>query len=258
MTKIESASQLRELADSIGEMATFQMRIERAFAEETKRRKEAGEPKLTKTHLWKAAGVSSSAASHWFNGENGADLDACIKIAPLLRVNPYWLYDESKPIHDGALLSLYGGGVSSVSESYDVAPTELGDTALIRGYVPLISWVQAGDWQAVIDNLSPGEGELVETTYNAKRHTYALRVKGDSMEPRFPDGSILIVEPDEPAVHGKFVIVRQNGNTEATFKQLVQDGSNYYLKPLNPRYPIMELRPDAVICGVVKRVEMDV
>ena len=54
------------------------------------------------------------------------------------------------------------------------------------------------------------------------------------------------------------VIVRQNGNTEATFKQLMQDGGKSYLKPLNPRYPIMELMPDAVFCGVVKRVEMDV
>lgn len=123
--------------------------------------------------------------------------------------------------------------------------------------VPLISWVQAGSWQDVIDNLQPGQGERIATTWQARTHTFALRVRGDSMEPRFPDGSIIIVEPEIHAQPGDFVIVRQNGD-EVTFKQLVQDGATYYLKPLNPRYPILKLEESAVICGVVKRVEMDV
>lgn len=140
--------------------------------------------------------------------------------------------------------------------SQSLGNTEDGPT--LASSVPLISWVQAGEWQGVIDNLQPGEGDRVETTYKAKAHTYALRVKGDSMEPRFPEGCILIVEPEEVATPGKFVIVRQNGGTEATFKQLVKDGDTFYLKPCNPRYPILALDKDAVICGVVKRVEIDV
>ena len=128
----------------------------------------------------------------------------------------------------------------------------------IKGQVPLISWVQAGNWGGVIDNLAAGDGERIETSAHIKEHTYALRVRGDSMEPKFPDGAILIVEPDEDPMPGKYVIVRQNGDSEATFKQLVKDGDHLYLKPLNSRYPILELRKDAVFCGVVKRVEMDV
>lgn len=127
----------------------------------------------------------------------------------------------------------------------------------IKGTVPLISWVQAGHWQEAIDNLQPGEGAQVPTTYRVRPHTYALRVRGDSMEPKFPNGAIIIVEPGEHPEHGAYVIVRQNGD-EATFKQLIQDGGRYFLKPLNPRYPIMEMAQDAVFCGVVKRLEMDV
>jgi SOS-response transcriptional repressor LexA len=127
----------------------------------------------------------------------------------------------------------------------------------LKGTVPLISWIQAGQWCDVIDNLHPGEGERIHTTYRVRKHTYALRVRGDSMEPKFPDGAILIVEPEENPASGSFVIVRHNGG-EATFKQLMVDGETRYLKPLNPRYPIMEMKPDAVFCGVVKRMEMDV
>ena len=128
----------------------------------------------------------------------------------------------------------------------------------IRGNVPLISWVQAGCWNYVQDNLHVGDGEIIQTTYRARRHTYALRVKGDSMEPKFPDGCTIIVEPEETPIHGSFVVVRQNGDTEATFKQLVIDGGKSFLKPINARYPIMELLDDAVFCGVVKKMEMDV
>jgi phage repressor protein C with HTH and peptisase S24 domain len=72
---------------------TFQERIKQAFEEEAARRADAGEPRLTKTDIWKAAGASSGAATHWFNGSNGMDMATCMKVAPLLKVNAQWLYD---------------------------------------------------------------------------------------------------------------------------------------------------------------------
>lgn len=157
---------------------------------------------------------------------------------------------------DKYLDQMEAGSARHVSEPH--APYNIEPGPGLAGRVPLISWVQAGDWQEVIDNEAPGQGEMIETSYRARRHTYALRVKGDSMQPRFPEGAILIIEPEEEAMPGKFVVVRQNGDSEATFKQLISDGGRLYLKPLNERYPILELRQDAVFCGVVKRVEMDV
>lgn len=117
--------------------------------------------------------------------------------------------------------------------------------------VPIVSWVTAGHWAQAIDLLQPGEGERISTSIKVRPHTYALIVDGDSMEPEFTDGDIIIVEPEEEPVPGKFVIIRQNGD-EATFKQLISDGGRWLLKPLNPRYPVMEMRDDAVFCGVVK------
>ncbi|MBS0497522.1 MAG: S24 family peptidase [Proteobacteria bacterium] len=68
------------------------------------------------------------------------------------------------------------------------------------------------------------------------------------MKPDFIDGMILIVEPDMSYLPNDFVIVK-NGD-EATFKQVIKDGSDWYLKPLNPRYLIKSLG-DARIMGVV-------
>lgn len=136
-----------------------------------------------------------------------------------------------------------------IDPMYAAGKHELEPAPDLKGTVPLINDVPAGDFREMIDNLTPGEGERVTTSYPIRRHTFALRVKGDSMEPDFPAGIILIVEPDREPLPGNFVIAK-NGNNETTFKQLVKDGSDWYLKPLNTRYPL-KLLGDAQIVGVV-------
>ncbi|CAN5731973.1 LexA family transcriptional regulator [soil metagenome] len=124
----------------------------------------------------------------------------------------------------------------------------------MRGEVPLVSEVEAGRYTA-IGNFKPRSGlELVPVTVQVKRHTFALRVYGDSMisdsNDSFPAGSLLIVEPDLEAQPGDYVIVK-NAEGETTFKQLIKDGGEFYLKPLNTRYPIKPLGGAEVI-GVVR------
>jgi SOS-response transcriptional repressor LexA len=126
----------------------------------------------------------------------------------------------------------------------------------MSGEVPLVSQVEAGRY-TVIDNFKPKKTkslQLVRTTVEIKRHTFALRVHGDSMisdsNDSFPDGSIVIVEPDFEALPGDYVIAK-NADGETTFKQLVKDAGEFYLKPLNARYPIKPLG-DAEIIGVVR------
>lgn len=126
---------------------------------------------------------------------------------------------------------------------------------LIRGAVPLISDVQAGMYTEFVDNTHPGDGgqELIPTSVPINRHTFALRVSGDSMEPEFHEGMILIIEPELDPNPGDFVVAK-NGNEETTFKKLVKDGADWYLEPLNPRYPIKPLG-DSKIIGVLRAVE---
>lgn len=128
----------------------------------------------------------------------------------------------------------------------------------LRGKVPLISWVQAGQWCEISDQFQPGDAESWrETTARVSAGAYALRIVGDSMEPAIPRGAVVIVDPAIEATNGRVVVVRQNGDSEATIKRLVIEGGVRYLKPDNPRYPIMEMRADAVICGVAIKVEQD-
>ncbi len=122
----------------------------------------------------------------------------------------------------------------------------------LRGRVPLISWVQAGQWSEAADPYAAGVAEdWILTGAKVGPHAYALRVRGDSMEPEFSEGDILIVDPDVQPTNGRFVIVRLDDAQEATFKQLVTDGGRQYLKPTNPRYPIIEVNENATFCGAI-------
>lgn len=126
----------------------------------------------------------------------------------------------------------------------------------IHGSVPLLSNVQAGMYKEFVDNFQHGDPtiERHHSIAPVRQHTFALRVVGDSMEPKFQEGMILIVEPEIDANPGDYVIVK-NGNDETTFKQLIKDGPDWYLKPLNDRYPIKPLGASTII-GVVRAVEL--
>lgn len=128
----------------------------------------------------------------------------------------------------------------------------------IRGTVPLISWTAAGRWADVVDSLQPGDAEeWVSTTATVGPNAFALRVVGDSMEPRIPDGSIVIIDPARNYQHGSIILAKRVQDQQATLKQLWYDGATPRLRPLNERYPIMEMPDDTRVIGVAVKLELD-
>lgn len=111
---------------------------------------------------------------------------------------------------------------------------------------------------------SEGENETaVYPSVKLGAGAFALRVLGDSMVDvggplSFPPGCIIIVDPTRKANPGDNVVVKLATAEGAVFNQLETDGAAQFLKPLNSRYPIMPLPPDAVILGVVVHMQIDV
>lgn len=149
-------------------------------------------------------------------------------------------------------------------------PPEQGEnfaTMSLRGnthQVPEISWVQAGHWTEIIDNFEPGQGEKMHhVALPVGPNAYALRIKGDSMlappggVPTYPEGFIIIVDPSIDPTHNADCVFRKPDSDEATFKRLVIDGDQCYLKPLNPAYPLMEIDESYNYCGTCIHVGMD-
>jgi SOS-response transcriptional repressor LexA len=78
---------------------------------------------------------------------------------------------------------------------------------------------------------------------------FALLVLGDSMNPEFAEGDVIVIEPEGLATDGSFVLARHAD--EWIFRQLVADGTAWQLRPLNPSYPTVTLPDLAAIRGVI-------
>ncbi len=134
-------------------------------------------------------------------------------------------------------------------EEYNAKPC-----SIVRGLQPLISWVQAGEWSAIGGKFKLGDAEdLLPCPVRCSKDAFVLRVRGQSMAPKFQDGDLIFVDPQVAPSDGKYVVVRLEDSQEATFKQLIVEGGRQYLQAVNPDWPnrIIEVDANATICGVV-------
>ncbi|MHA3063108.1 S24 family peptidase [Acinetobacter sp. ANC 4641] len=125
--------------------------------------------------------------------------------------------------------------------------------------VPLISYVQAGEFcEAIAQEASSYVVTYLEEISDC---SFALEIKGNSMQPDFKEGDVIIVDTKVTPHPGDYVIA-QNGNDEATFKKYKPRGYNaegveiFELEPLNPDYPILksDIQKIRIIGTVVEHI----
>lgn len=78
---------------------------------------------------------------------------------------------------------------------------------------------------------------------------FALMVLGDSMEPEFAEGEIILIEPEGLATDGSFVLAQLAG--EWIFRQLARQGEGWRLQALNPAYPAADIPGLEAVKGVI-------
>ncbi|QAB30922.1 LexA family protein [Pantoea ananatis] len=192
------------------------------------------ERKLTQAQLGKAIGVSDVTVGYWEKDQNQPGGLSLTKLAKFF----------------------------GVSESFIVSGREEGSNVTFSpmGYrkIPVISWVQAGHWTSATD-ASNVEGALdyILTSAPHSIGTFALLIRGKSMEPDFREGDSIIVDPDLYPKPGDYVVAK-NGSDEATFKKyrsrgVTEDGEDAFeLVPLNEDFATLNsLQENIEIIGVV-------
>ncbi|WP_193051050.1 LexA family protein [Pseudoalteromonas undina] len=122
----------------------------------------------------------------------------------------------------------------------------------LKAAVPLISWVQAGAWSE-ISEIKAYDAERYLCPVKCSHLTFALKVQGVSMEPKFFDGDLIFVDPEAECIHGSYVVARLDDNNEATFKQLIIESGHKFLKAANPNWP-EQLIPINGNCTLVGKV----
>ena len=99
--------------------------------------------------------------------------------------------------------------------------------------------VAGGKPMEMIDNFDPDDvrsWEEIDRKLVQKGNTYFfLRIKGDSMEPRIPDGSTVLVRQQEDIESGQIAVVAIGDS--ATCKKVVKSENGVFLMPFNPNHP---------------------
>ncbi len=105
--------------------------------------------------------------------------------------------------------------------------------------VPLIGFAQAGGEGFFDDGGYPvgGGWDEVSLPEIADPNAYALEVSGDSMEPVFRDGDLVIVSPNAPIRRGDRVVVRTRAGAVMTKQLQRRSARRVELLSLNPAHP---------------------
>lgn len=181
-------------------------------------------------------GVSNSSISQIESNRNKPSLDMLVLFAKALNV------DLEK------LIAVQQGE----NDTYDLNKDKIVVDMSMK--IPLVGSVRAGMPELAEDNLE-GYITVDRNRYGNEKTYYALKIKGDSMDRLFKDGSVVIVEKDTMVDNGQIAVVAINGN-EATVKRVTFADGNIALIPesINPAYTTKVfdvLRDDIHIMGRV-------
>ena len=191
---------------------------------------------LSQEKLAEHLGVTKGAVSHWLNGRRNPSLEEIGMVFEYLGVH-------------GAKLNSDG--------TFTIGELSASKPALPQYDYPVFSHVQAGMFSQEFRTFTERDAEgWVSTTKKASDNAFWLEVDGHSMtapagsRPSFPEGMLILVDPEEPVDPGDFCIARLGGD-EFTFKKLIKDSGQVFLQPLNPQFPILPCNEHCRVVGKV-------
>ena len=158
---------------------------------------------MTQGDLCSALGVSRSTVSMYELGERMPDYEMMKTIAELFGVSMDYLYGKEKP-----------------------TPTKIPVYGSVAAGIPLEAIQDIEDYEEITEDMAR-TGEYA-----------ALKIKGNSMLPRFTPGDVVIVRLQEDINDGDIAIVLVNGD-EATCKKIKKTPEGVMLISTNPDYEPM-------------------
>lgn len=210
---------------------------------------------LKQADLVRATKAGRTTVSNWVNGNTAPTGEFPALLAEVLKCDTTWLLTGKTNRFDSQK--------STTDFEHDV----LNADNFARDYserlhatrrIPVLNYVKAGQFceyheDAIADEFATITGEFGE-------NVYAVIIEGNSMEPDFYAGNMVIVDPDLQPNPGDYVVALTD-DKQTTFKQYRPKGFDdkgveyFHLIPSNSIYPIIDSRYQPfTVCAVA--VEM--
>lgn len=166
---------------------------------------------MSQAALGKIIGVAQNTICNWENGKREPDFQSIQKLANYFAVSVDYLL-----------------GRDSVENS---PPASTGGV-----WIPVLGRVAAGIPIEAIEEIE--DYEEIPLDMARRGDHFALRIQGDSMEPKISNGDIVIVRKQQDCNDGEVAVVLVNGE-DATVKRIKRRPEGVMLIPSNPDYEPM-------------------
>jgi len=198
-----------------------------------------GQEKLAE-HL----GITKGAVSHWLNARREPSLEDIAKIMRYLGLKEFVVKHDGTIAPTGSMANVDGFKPYSPGDKY-----------------PVLSKVQAGAWAEACEAYTLKDVDLwLESDAHIQGDGFWLEVEGDSMTApagmSIPEGTFVLFDTGREAINNSLVIAKLSDSNEATFKRLIIDGNQKYLKGLNPQWPMIPINGNCKIIGVGVETKM--
>lgn len=189
---------------------------------------------MTQDELAELLNTTRQSISRYENGERKANQDLLFELASIFKVS----LDDFFPVRN-----LYNQtNITKVTPENMVA-------------IPIIGTIACGDPILADENIIGYRYHLRETLPGGD--TFYLKAAGDSMEPKIPNGSDVLIRLQEEVEDGEIAAVLVNGDTEATLKRVKKQGDIVMLIAENSAYApyiITEKNPARILGKAVEVV----
>lgn len=170
---------------------------------------------VSRMQLSESLGISYSTVSDWINGNAYPRIDKIEMMANYFGINKSDLVEEEK----------YNNEISALK-------------------IPVLGNVAAGIPITAVEDIL--DYEEVPISWQNQGEFFALRIKGDSMQPRMESGDVVIVKQQSDANSGDTVIALVNGD-DATCKRLEKTDNGIMLVSNNAKYPPMFFSEEDIV-----------
>lgn len=164
--------------------------------------------KMTQKQLAEKLFIDQTAVSYWESGKTKPDFEKQQLLADLFNVSVDYLL---------------GRDTVQTNRQKGIMVPVLGK--VVAG-IPLDAVEEILDYEEISKDMAK-QGEH-----------FALQIKGNSMEPKFSEGDVVIVRKQPDVDTGDIAVVLVNGN-EATVKKIKKRPDGVMLVPTNPEYEVM-------------------
>ncbi len=180
---------------------------------------------LSQIELCKKSGIEKSLLNKYLSGVSNAKQDKLYNLAKALDVNEVWLMGYNVPMQR----DIKNLTINVYSSVHAGIPTEMIDT--------------------IVDT-----EELSEEMLSGDREYFGLKIKGNSMEPKYLENDTIIVEKCNDVESSTDCVVAINGD-EAFLKKVIKEEDKIILQAYNPEYsPIIITDNKITILGKVVEI----